>query len=195
MTQNSSNQDYQNNADGAQLGGGVTKRILKWLGANITITGSGTNTYTMPSSTDTLVGRASTDTLTNKTINASNNTITNVSNLSVARQDNTTNSTVGGSRIETGWGVVAVTTSSGSYNETVTFNSAFTAPPIVIITYGGDNITGGSAYGNGGNVIEANIIVKAVDVTTSNFGAWLRKPSGSFVVNGYAYYQWMAIGA
>jgi len=68
MTQNSSNQDYQNNADGAQLGGGVTKRILKWLGANITITGSGTNTYTMPSSTDTLVGRASTDTLTNKTL-------------------------------------------------------------------------------------------------------------------------------
>lgn len=65
---NSANQDYQNNADGAQLGGGVVKRVLKWLGADITLTGSGSNTYTMPASTDTLVGRASTDTLTNKTL-------------------------------------------------------------------------------------------------------------------------------
>lgn len=62
--QNSANQDYQNNADGAQLGGGVIKRILKWLGADITITGSGTANITLPSQDDTLVGRASTDTIT-----------------------------------------------------------------------------------------------------------------------------------
>ncbi len=39
-------------------------------GADITVVGSGTNTYTFPSASDTLVGRASTDTLTNKTLNS-----------------------------------------------------------------------------------------------------------------------------
>ena len=41
---------------------------------------SNTGTLTLPTSTDTLVGRATTDTLTNKTINADNNTITNIDN-------------------------------------------------------------------------------------------------------------------
>ena len=39
---------------------------------------SGNVTLTLPVSTDTLVGRATTDTLTNKTINASNNTLSNI---------------------------------------------------------------------------------------------------------------------
>lgn len=76
---NSSNQDYTNNADGAQIEGGTVKRILKWIGANITLTGSGTNTYTMPSATDTLVGRDSVDTLTNKTISGTTNDVESAS--------------------------------------------------------------------------------------------------------------------
>lgn len=58
-TNNSSNQDYTNNADGFTLGGGTTKRKVTVTGADMTLTGSGTNTYTMPSSSDTLLGVAS----------------------------------------------------------------------------------------------------------------------------------------
>jgi len=39
---------------------------------------SNTGTLTLPTSTDTLVGRATTDTLTNKTIDADNNTLSNI---------------------------------------------------------------------------------------------------------------------
>lgn len=66
--QNSSNQKFINNADGFTLGGGTTQRNLTLSGANVTLTGSGSNTYTFPANTDTLVGRSSTDTLTNKTL-------------------------------------------------------------------------------------------------------------------------------
>lgn len=80
---NSANQDYQNNSDGAQIGGGATKRILKWLGADITLTGSGSNTYTFPSTTDTLLGRNSTDTITNKTIDGDDNTLQDIASPSL----------------------------------------------------------------------------------------------------------------
>lgn len=78
-TNNSQNSQFANNADGYTLGGGTTSRNLTVTGGNVTLTGAGSNTYTMPSSSDTLVGRASVDTLTNKTIDASqlvNGTVT-----------------------------------------------------------------------------------------------------------------------
>lgn len=65
---NTANQDYTNNADGWDLTGGTTKRKLTVTGGDITMSGSGANTFTFPSSSQTLVGRTSTDTLTGKTI-------------------------------------------------------------------------------------------------------------------------------
>jgi hypothetical protein len=76
MAKNSAvNLDITNNADGFDVSGGTTPRKLTVTGAAITLTGSGTNVYTMPAATDTLVGRASTDTLTSKTITNANNTV------------------------------------------------------------------------------------------------------------------------
>lgn len=66
-TNSAVNLKITNNADGFDVAGGTTARKLTITGADITVTGSGTNVYTYPASTDTLVGRASTDTLTNKT--------------------------------------------------------------------------------------------------------------------------------
>lgn len=56
--------DITNNADGAQISGGTVARILKWIGAGITLTGSGTNVYTFPASTDTLAGLGTAQTFT-----------------------------------------------------------------------------------------------------------------------------------
>lgn len=55
-TNNSVNMGIKENADGGEISLGVTARILKWLGAAITLTGSGTNVYTFPTGTSTLIG-------------------------------------------------------------------------------------------------------------------------------------------
>ena len=67
-TRNSSNQDFTNASDGYVLGGGTTERKLTITGGDMTLTGSGSNTYTFPGISDTLIGRTTTDTLTNKTL-------------------------------------------------------------------------------------------------------------------------------
>ena len=137
--------------------------------------------------------RAATATLTNKTINASDNTITNVSNLSVARQDNTTNSTIGGSRIETGWGVMTPG-AAASASETVTFRTAFTDKPIVIITFGGDHASS-SVYGDGNNNIKLYTAAKAVAITNTTFGAYVyTTDSTSYAAGNKVFYQWVAMG-
>src|ERR1043165_1680180 len=76
-TNNSQNSQFANNADGYTLGGGTTSRNLTVTGGNMTLTGAGSKTYTIPASPDTLVGRASSDTLTNKDLTSSTNTFPN----------------------------------------------------------------------------------------------------------------------
>ncbi len=45
---------------------------------------TGSNTLTMPAATDTLVGKATTDVFTNKSIDATTNTLTNIANASIS---------------------------------------------------------------------------------------------------------------
>jgi hypothetical protein len=54
------------NADGFQIAGGTTSRIAKFIGADITFTGSGTNVYTFPGATSTLASLDQAETFTNK---------------------------------------------------------------------------------------------------------------------------------
>lgn len=53
-TNNSSNNEFINNADGYDLTGGTTRRRLRITGADITMTGTGTNVYTFPTTASTL---------------------------------------------------------------------------------------------------------------------------------------------
>lgn len=70
------------------------------------------------------VTTGATQTLTNKTISGSSNTITNISNLSVTRQADTTSSTANGTRVETGIGRIGGN-GTNDISETVTFGTAF----------------------------------------------------------------------
>ena len=54
-TQNAINLKVTNNADGYDISGGTTARKLTVTGADITLTGSGTNTYTFPATSATLL--------------------------------------------------------------------------------------------------------------------------------------------
>ncbi len=120
---NSSNQDYTNNADGWDLTGGVTKRKLTVTGADITVTGSGSNTYTFPSASDTLVGRDSTDTLTNKTIDA-NGTGNSITNIDVADLADGTD----GELITWDAAGAPTTVAAGTADQVLTSNGVGTAP-------------------------------------------------------------------
>lgn len=196
-TNNSSNNQYTNNADGFTLGGGTTTRNLTVTGGNVTLTGAGSNTYTMPASTDTLVGRASTDTLTNKTIdaNGTGNSITNVANLSFKRQSDTSNATVTGGRIETGWGFI-VGNGTSALTETVTYGSSFTTAPIVLVSYGGDQTNTTPSYGSGGLNVRASVLGYPYSISTTGFSVRIQTTDATTWTSGQAvYYQWIAIGA
>lgn len=65
---NSSDLGVTNEADGVSISGGTTQRVLKWTGANITLSGSGTNVFTFPSSGSTLSSLELPETLLNKTL-------------------------------------------------------------------------------------------------------------------------------
>lgn len=56
------NIDVNPQSDGFKIGGGTTKRTATFTGADVTFTGSGTNTQTFPASSSTLLGASATPT-------------------------------------------------------------------------------------------------------------------------------------
>jgi H-type lectin domain len=111
---------------------------------------------------------------------------------SLNRQDNTSNATVNGARMEIGWGVI-VPGATSSASESVTFSSAFTSAPIVTITAGGDHASS-STYGSGGPNIKL-FLTEATNITTGGFTAYVRSVDASnWSAGNTVFYQWIAIG-
>ena len=110
------------------------------------------------------------------------------------RSNNGTNITEATAKIQTGWAVITAGGSSPTVSQTITFPVAFTNLPIVVLTPGGDAVSGSTSYGNGNNSIQANQSGKAVAVTTTNFAAYVDSRSGNYTLGQEVFVQWIAIG-
>jgi hypothetical protein len=161
------NHDHSNSAGGGSLGNTTaTSLTTNTIGAN------GANHLALSAGTSKLV------------------------KLTVLRQDDTSNTYQSGNTVMlTGWGVMAITTATPNFAETVTFGVTFTQAPIVTITCGGDALTAsGSAYGTGGFNI-ASWAMQASALTASSFSAKASTSTGANPgANGFVWYQWTAIG-
>ena len=115
-----------------------------------------------------------------------------ITNYKIVRQNDTTNSTETTSRILTGWGVVT-NAINNTQSESVTFNSAFSSAPIVIVTCAGDKATN-DGYGSGGVNLANGIIPRANAITTTGFNVTLNKADGTNFASGYTWYTWIAVG-
>lgn len=117
-----------------------------------------------------------------------------IKNVTVNRQDNTTNSTPTTTRIETGWGVIANGAGvSAALSKAITFQTPFTSIPIVIAVCGGDH-SSSTTYGAGGNLVEGRIAAKAVGPSTTGFTVWVHQEGGTNFATGNTFFQWIAIG-
>jgi len=79
-------------------------------------------------------------------------------------------------------------------NETVTFPTAYSAEPIVLIAPGGDDTSAGTSLGSGN--VEANyFLTEAVTLTSSSFLAVARVANGAnWAAGTTVFYHWLSIG-
>lgn len=207
-TNNSQNSEYANNADGAQIAGGTVKRILKWLGANITITGSGSNTYSFPASSDTLLGRDSTDTVTNKTIDGDNNTLQDIASSALKQaffkgryQSDNSNSIASsdqsGLTVQFGWAQI-IGDGTGTLNDSITFPTAFSSVLFYHLSPLGQKSTAGAAADitgfNAAGLGTGNVFSVSGIVSTTGITAALRSQGNNFTNSRYHGWSWIAIG-
>lgn len=120
-----------------------------------------------------------------------------ITKINHAKQSNVTNSTVGGARIEAGWGWMQNITGAavGQMSEVVTFGTAFSSAPLVFLTFGGDAGNVPAVYGTGTRVSFGSAATNASDISASQFQATCTFASGGTLPNNSTiYYQWLAIG-
>jgi len=112
--------------------------------------------------------------------------------IKVLRQNDTTNSYQKDTVILTGWGQVQGA-GSASAQETVTFGVTFSATPIVLVSKLGNKQTTPAT-----NIDDFNsgspTYARQLNLSTSNFTAFVGTASGVLDVGWYYGYSWVAIG-
>lgn len=109
------------------------------------------------------------------------------------RQNNTTNTQVANTRIESGY-IAIPTAVNSTVSATVTFQTAFINVPIVVAVYGGDIASVTTTLGAGGiNLKQA--YADAVSLTTTSFLALAgTRDSTNWPAGGTVFIQWIAMG-
>lgn len=112
----------------------------------------------------------------------------------IKRQNDTTNTSVAGARIETGWGFINGNNTS-VITKDVTFSTPFTTVPIITVSPAGGKLSINGSYPDTGNFYVDNIYAAVSSQTTSSFKCTLVRAGG--VTAGSttcAYFTWIAIG-
>jgi hypothetical protein len=124
----------------------------------------------------------------------SNVTGVKIGSYRTRRQNNGSNTDETAALIQTGWFAEVPGVASGSI-KTITFPTAFSAAPLVYPVYGGDQVSGAQALGNGGNSVKDEAVCKAYDVTAT--GCKIRtvsRDASNFAAGNIYYVHWLAIG-
>lgn len=116
------------------------------------------------------------------------------------KQENTTDSQPTGLTVQFGWGYM-VGTGTDDMGETVTFPTAFSAaPPLVLTGYLSARTTASGAPDTiddfNASISADSIATSSVNITTTNFGVrFNRSDAATFANTNNWGYSWLAIGA
>ena len=178
---------------------GLQTLTNKTLTAPVISTITNVGTLTLPTSTDTLVGRATTDTLTNKSIAASTNTITGLTNSNLSGTAGITNGnlanssvTVNGTAISLGGSgtVTANTPNSVTFNSSGTGGASptsFNGGAAVTVSYntlGASPLAGSSSLTTVGTIASGTWNGSVIGLSYGGTNANLTANAGGIVYSG-----------
>lgn len=113
----------------------------------------------------------------------------------VQRQNDTTNTTLTGARIETGWGWILGTGGVSYAGENISFSTPFTVAPIVICSNVGSRLTTNPTLISD-LTSPADMIIETSAVATGGFRLDMEtRAANNTDVNKRYGYSWIAIGA
>lgn len=132
--------------------------------------------------------------ITNSLLASTAVTGSKIVNYRTRRQNNGSNTDETTALIQTGWFAEVPGVASGS-TKAITFPTAFVNPPVVFTTYGGDQVSGAQALGNGADSVKDEAVCKAYSIT--NTGCNIRtvsRDASNFAAGNIYYVHWLAIG-